>query len=110
MSTDVFALARRSRSPRRSGAQRGARSRDVFYGYVVDARNHLLGVISLRQLLLNSPSTPLKKIMSTTSSGDDSDRPGGVARIVATYNLLAVPVVDDENKLAGIITSTTSST
>src|ERR1044072_2322917 len=35
----------------------------AFYLYVVDSRNHLLGVVSLRQLLLNSPSTPLRKIM-----------------------------------------------
>lgn len=77
----------------------------AFYIYVVDSRNHLLGVISLRQLLLNTPSTPLKKIMigdviKVTTDTDQEE----VARIVATYNLLAVPVVDEENKLAGIIT------
>ena len=84
------------------------RSEDVemaFYLYVVDSRNHLLGVVSLRQLLLNSPSTPLRKIMITdvikVSADTDQEE---VARIVATYNLLAVPVVDEENKLAGIIT------
>src|ERR1700754_1501199 len=76
-----------------------------FYIYVVDSRNHLLGVVSLRQLLLNAPSTPLRKIMT----GDvikvltDTDQEE-VARLVATYNLLAVPVVDPENKLVGIIT------
>jgi magnesium transporter len=37
----------------------------AFYLYVVDSRNHLLGVVSLRQLLLNAPSTPLRKIMIT---------------------------------------------
>ena len=77
----------------------------AFYLYVVDSRNHLLGVVSLRQLLLNAPSTPLRKIMITdvikVSSDTDQEE---VARIVATYNLLAVPVVDEENKLAGIIT------
>ncbi|MBI3654351.1 MAG: magnesium transporter [Acidobacteria bacterium] len=77
----------------------------AFYLYVVDSRNHLLGVVSLRQLLLNSPSTPLKKIMigdviKVTTDTDQEE----VARIVATYNLLAVPVIDEENKLAGIIT------
>jgi magnesium transporter len=84
------------------------RSEDVemaFYLYVVDSRNHLLGVVSLRQLLLNAPSTPLRKIMITdvikVSADTDQEE---VARIVATYNLLAVPVVDEENKLAGIIT------
>jgi magnesium transporter len=77
----------------------------AFYLYVVDSRNHLLGVVSLRQLLLNSPSTPLRKIMigdviKVTTDTDQEE----VARMVATYNLLAVPVVDQENKLAGIIT------
>ncbi|HYP26222.1 MAG TPA: magnesium transporter [Blastocatellia bacterium] len=77
----------------------------AFYLYVVDSRNHLLGVVSLRQLLLNPPSTPLRKIMigdviKVTTDTDQEE----VARIVATYNLLAVPVVDEENKLAGIIT------
>src|SRR3989442_2954635 len=77
----------------------------TFYLYVVDSRNHLLGVVSLRQLLLNPPSTPLRKIMigdliKVTTDTDQEE----VARIVATYNLLAVPVVDEENKLVGIIT------
>ncbi|HET8678059.1 MAG TPA: magnesium transporter [Blastocatellia bacterium] len=77
----------------------------AFYLYVIDSRNHLLGVVSLRQLLLNLPSTPLRKIMisdiiKVTTDTDQEE----VARIVATYNLLAVPVVDEENKMAGIIT------
>ncbi|HXG67871.1 MAG TPA: magnesium transporter [Blastocatellia bacterium] len=77
----------------------------AFYLYVVDSRNHLLGVVSLRQLLLNPPSTPLRKIMindviKVTTHTDQEE----VARAVATYNLLAVPVVDHENKLVGIIT------
>lgn len=77
----------------------------VFYVYVIDPRNHLLGVVSLRELLLNPPSTPLRKIMitDTIKVRTDTDQEE-VARIVATYNLLAVPVVDEENKLAGIIT------
>ncbi len=77
----------------------------AFYLYVVDSRNHLLGVVSLRQLLLNSPSTPLRKIMISDiiKVMTDTDQEE-VARIVATYNLLAVPVVDEENKMAGIIT------
>lgn len=77
----------------------------VFYLYVVDSRNHLLGVISLRQLLLSPPSSPLRKIMisdviKVTTDTDQEE----VARVVATYNLLAVPVVDEDHKLVGIIT------
>ncbi len=77
----------------------------VFYLYVVDERNHLVGVISLRQLLLVAPSTPLKKIMSgdVISVTTDTDQEE-VADQVALYDLLAIPVVDHENKLVGVIT------
>jgi magnesium transporter len=77
----------------------------VFYLYVTDERRHLVGVVSLRRLLLVPPQTPFKQIMSadlvTVSVDTDQEE---VARLVAKYNLLAIPVVDDENKLAGIIT------
>src|SRR5687767_10148450 len=83
-------------------------SRDVemvFYLYVVDERRHLVGVTSLRRLLLVSPETPLKRIMATDliSARVDTDQEE-VARQVAAYNLLAIPVTDEENKLVGIIT------
>jgi magnesium transporter len=77
----------------------------VFYLYVVDSRRHLVGVVSLRRLLLVSPETPLKRIMTADliSARVDMDQEE-VAREVAAYNLLAIPVVDEENKLVGIIT------
>ncbi|MGH9203371.1 MAG: magnesium transporter, partial [Vicinamibacterales bacterium] len=77
----------------------------VFYLYVVDGRRHLVGVTSLRRLLLVSPETPLKRIMATdvTSVRVDTHQEE-VARQVASYNLLAVPVVDEENKLVGVVT------
>jgi magnesium transporter len=77
----------------------------VFYLYVVDERRHLVGVASLRRLLLVSPETPLKRIMTADliSARVDMDQEE-VARQVAAYNLLAIPVVDEENKLVGIIT------
>ena len=83
-------------------------SRDVemvFYVYVVDARRHLVGVVSLRRLLLVAPETPLKRIMTADliSVRVDTDQEE-VARQVASYNLLAIPVVDEENKLVGVIT------
>src|SRR5919109_5013428 len=83
-------------------------SRDVemvFYLYVVDVRRHLVGVTSLRRLLLVSPETPLKRIMTPDiiSVRVDTDQEE-VARQVASYNLLAIPVVDEENKLVGVIT------
>jgi magnesium transporter len=77
----------------------------VFYLYVVDDRRHLVGVVSLRRLLLVSPETPLKRIMTgdLLSVRVDTDQEE-VARQVASYNLLAIPVVDEASKLAGVIT------
>src|SRR5687767_11169420 len=77
----------------------------VFYLYVVDERKHLVGVVSLRRLLLVSPETPLKRIMTADliTARVDMDQEE-VARQVASYNLLAIPVVDEENKLVGVIT------
>jgi len=77
----------------------------VFYLYVVDVRRHLVGVTSLRRLLLVAPETPLKRIMTpdVISVRVDTDQEEA-ARLVASYNILAIPVVDEENKLVGVIT------
>lgn len=77
----------------------------VFYLYTVDDRRHLVGVTSLRRLLLVAPETPLKRIATgeLLSVRVDTDQEE-VARQVASYNLLAIPVVDLENKLVGVIT------
>jgi magnesium transporter len=77
----------------------------VFYVYVVDKRNHLLGVCSLRQLLLVPPSTPIKTLMTqdVVSVSPETDQEE-VARMVERYDLLAVPVTDHENKMLGIVT------
>ncbi|HJZ66667.1 MAG TPA: magnesium transporter, partial [Blastocatellia bacterium] len=77
----------------------------VFYVYVVDTRDHLVGVVSLRKLLTTHPATQLKRIMAqdviSAKTGASQEE---VARLVAEYNLLAIPVVDDEGKLVGIVT------
>ncbi|MBI5411285.1 MAG: magnesium transporter [Nitrospirae bacterium] len=77
----------------------------VFYIYVTDKDEHLVGVLSLRQLLTVPPATPLKNIMTTDvlSVAVDMDQEE-VARQVARYNLLAIPVVEKDNRLVGIIT------
>jgi len=77
----------------------------VFYLYVTDDAGHLVGVLSLRQLLTVPPETPLKKIMTTDviSVRTEVDQEE-VARVVERYDILAVPVVDSGNKLVGIIT------
>jgi magnesium transporter len=106
MNPKVFALSEDMTAGEAITTLQGARDVEmVFYLYVVDARRHLVGVISLRRLLLVPPATPLKRIMTTdlTSVRTDTDQEE-VARLVASYNLLAIPVVDEENKLVGVIT------
>jgi magnesium transporter len=106
MNPKVFALAEDMTAGEAIVALQGSRDVEmVFYLYVIDARRHLVGVVSLRRLLLVSPSTPLKRIMTTDliSVRADMDQEE-VARQVASYNLLAIPVVDEENKLVGVIT------
>ena len=76
-----------------------------FYLYVVDSNGKLIGVSSLRQLVVVSPETPLKDFMATDvfTVKTDTDQEE-VAKIVARYDILAVPVVDDTNQLVGIVT------
>jgi magnesium transporter len=106
MNPKVFALAEDMTAGEAITTLQGARDVEmVFYLYVVDSRRHLVGVISLRRLLLVPTTTPLKRIMTTdltsVRTGTDQEE---VARLVASYNLLAIPVVDEENKLVGVIT------
>lgn len=77
----------------------------VFYIYVTDKEDHLVGVLSLRQLLTVPPATMLKNIMTrdVISVAVDMDQEE-VARQVASYNLLAIPVVEKDGTLVGIIT------
>ncbi len=106
MNPKVFALTEDMTAAEAITALQGSRDVEmVFYLYVMDARRHLVGVVSLRRLLLVPPATPLKRIMTTDliSVRADMDQEE-VARQVASYNLLAIPVVDEENKLVGIIT------
>ena len=106
MNPKVFALSEDVTAAEAISALQGSRDVEmVFYLYVIDVRRHLVGVVSLRRLLLVPPATPLKRIMTTDliSVRADMDQEE-VARQVASYNLLAIPVVDEENKLVGVIT------
>lgn len=76
-----------------------------FYLYVIDAYGKLVGVCSLRQLVVVKPQTPLKAFMTTdvisVQTHMDQEE---VAKLVARYDILAVPVVDDNNRIVGIVT------
>lgn len=77
----------------------------VFYLYVTDAGGRLVGVVSLRQLLLSAPGTPLGDIMNSRVISVHTDAPQEqVADLVDKYQLLAIPVVDDDKVLVGMVT------
>ncbi len=77
----------------------------IYYVYVTDDLDRLVGVISLRQLIISPPNRSVDSIMNenliTVNIKDDQEE---VAKLVTKYGLLAVPVVDDQNTLLGIIT------
>ena len=77
----------------------------VNYVYVVDDERHLLGVLSLYRLLLSPDDTPVEKLMapSTVRVRATADQETA-ARILTDRNLLAIPVVDDDDHILGIIT------
>ena len=77
----------------------------AFYLYVVNEHGHLVGVCSLRQLVVAGPSTTLDSIMApeVTSVTTDTDQEV-VAKLVARYNYLAIPVTDEANRLVGMVT------
>ncbi|MEW6182895.1 MAG: magnesium transporter [Bacillota bacterium] len=77
----------------------------IYYVYVVNKGNQLVGVVSLRELILSLPATRVADVMRTevVSVGVQTDQEE-VARIVGKYDFLAVPVVDDRRGLLGIIT------
>ncbi len=77
----------------------------AFYIYVVNRTDHLVGVVSLKQILLSRKTTQLRDLMTTNviSVNTDTDQEQ-VASHVAQYDFLSLPVVDKSNVLVGVIT------
>jgi len=77
----------------------------IYYVYVTDDDERLVGVLSLRDLIVAPPSTLIGDVMirEPVAVGAYADE-DEVAEVVAHYNLLAVPVVDDVGRLVGIVT------
>jgi CBS domain-containing protein len=78
----------------------------IFYIYVADDSNHLVGMFSLRALIFAQPETPVEDFMvKRVVSVDLLDSQEQVAQVISKYDLLAVPVVDENNILHGIVTA-----
>lgn len=80
-------------------------SETVYYLFVIDRENRLVGVVSLRQLVIAPPSTRVGEIMDpdviyVRADADQEE----AARLMARYDLLALPVVDHKRHLVGLIT------
>ena len=109
MTTEVFELREDLKVEEAITALREAReareAETVFYIYVTNELEQLVGVISLRQLLVSAPLDTLGELMErdviTVSTDTDREQ---VARLVEHYNFIAVPVVDTQRHLIGIIT------
>lgn len=80
-------------------------SDQIYYLFVKDNENHLKGVVSLRALIVAQPYQQLAYIMDpsviSVQAGADQEE---CARIMQHYDLMALPVVDSENHLIGVIT------
>ncbi len=85
--------------------QQATKAETVFYIYATDGEGRLTGVVSLRELLVVAPTTPLRSMLRRdVISVSVETAQKEVASQVANYNLLAIPVVDAEQRLVGIIT------
>lgn len=78
---------------------------EIFYLYVLDRYGRLLGLVNLRTMILAAPDQTIEQIMrrDVVSVRVDADQEEA-AQVLARYDLLAVPVVDDKDHLVGIIT------
>jgi magnesium transporter len=73
---------------------------------VQDNEGHLIGVFSLRELVLTEPQTPVSEFMETrVVSVELEDSQEECAQVISKYNLLAVPVVDQVGRMQGIVTA-----
>jgi len=84
----------------------GSEAETIFYVYVVDNQDRLIGVIFLKDLIFASPETKIseymhKRVVSVPVDESQND----VAQEISKYNLLAIPVVDEEGHILGIVTA-----
>ncbi len=77
----------------------------IYYVYVLDEKEHLLGVLSLRDMLLADPAQPVSDVMHTELFHVHPDTLADeVANLLSKYDLLALPVLDDDGVMLGVVT------
>src|SRR5882724_6985498 len=77
----------------------------IYYVYVLDAAQHLLGVVSFRELFAAAPEKSVREVMSPSkvTVREDTDQEE-ISRLFRQYGYLAIPVVDGEGRMRGIVT------
>lgn len=80
-------------------------SENIYYLFVVDAQTRLVGAVNLRQIIIASPDTTMQDIMDpeviSVNAGAEQEE---CARLMSQYDLLALPVIDAERQLLGVVT------
>jgi magnesium transporter len=86
-------------------AQSQNRFETIYYAYVLDGRQHLEGVVSFRDLIAAAPEKPISEVMNSTpiTVADTLDQEA-VAAVMSKHDLPAIPVVDGEGRMKGIVT------
>lgn len=108
MNTEVFALEQRLTVDQAIAVMRaGIEDTEIpYYAYVVDDEHHLVGVLSLRDLMLARPGTFLadrvagQNVISVKADTDEEE----VARVMSHYNFMALPVVAEDGVFLGVVT------
>jgi Mg/Co/Ni transporter MgtE len=106
MSTDFIAFNKNITAGQAIDELRRQKPEDnVLYSILAtDEKNRLVGTISLRDIVVTDPATPLHSVMDNQFiSVFDDDKLGDLAEIVSKYNLLAVPVIDSSSKIQGVV-------
>jgi magnesium transporter len=77
----------------------------IYYAYVLDDQQHLLGVVSFRELFGAQPERKVREVMRTdVATVTDQQDQEVVSRVLADHDLVAVPVVDSDGRMKGIVT------
>ncbi|MDL2209591.1 magnesium transporter [Desulfovibrio sp. OttesenSCG-928-O18] len=108
MNTEVFALEQQLTVDQAIARMRaGIEDTEIpYYAYIVDDDHHLVGVLSLRDLMLTRPGTLLadriagQNVISVKVDTDEEE----VARVISHYNFMALPVVDETGRFLGAVT------
>ncbi len=77
----------------------------IYYMYVIDSEERFMGVVSIRDLLSANPALPVTEIMETDLVSVSPDTPQeDVASLIAKYDLMGIPVVNDKGQIIGVVT------